>query len=174
MNIASWVKRWSELHPNKTAIIFEGDPISYLDLHQRINRTCCWLQSLGIEKGDRVAVMLSNCPEFLELYLACSRLGALFVPVNYRLAAPELDYTLGNSRPRLFVFGKDFSETVLDLNLNNRRPPMLLDTPPALAAASGTPSTAMHPPSPPLLLLPPPTLFLCYVGKTTVHLFFLF
>jgi fatty-acyl-CoA synthase len=126
MNIASWVKRWSELYPNKTAIIFEGEQISYLDLHQRVNRTCCWLQSLGIEKGDRVAVMLSNCPEFIELYLACSRLGALFVPVNYRIAGPELAYTLRNSRPRLFVFGNEFSETVIGLNLNNRRPLMLM------------------------------------------------
>jgi fatty-acyl-CoA synthase len=126
MNIAWWVKRWSELHPHKTAIIFEGNRISYLELHQRVNRSCCWLQSLGIEKGDRVAVMLGNCPEFLELFLACSRLGALFVPINYRLAAPELDYTLANSRPRLFVFGAEFVETVSSLNLNKRRLLMLL------------------------------------------------
>ncbi len=69
MNIAWWVKRWSELHPHKAAVIFEGNQISYLELHQKVNRACCWLQSLGIEKGDRVAVMLSNCPEFLELFL---------------------------------------------------------------------------------------------------------
>ena len=126
MNIAWWVKRWSVLHPNKTAIIFEDSKTSYLELHQKVNRTCCWLQSLGIEKGDRVAVMLKNCPEFLELYLACSRLGALFVPINYRLAQPELDYTLSNSRPRLFVFGSEYSETVFSLALNDRRPLMLL------------------------------------------------
>ena len=126
MNIAWWVKRWSELHPNKTAIIFEGNQISYLELHRKVNQTCCWLQSLGIEKGDRVAVMLSNCPEFLELYLACSRLGALFVPVNYRLAAPELDYTLMNSRPRLFVFGNEYAETVLSLKTNDSKKPLLL------------------------------------------------
>ncbi len=126
MNIAWWVKRWSELHPRKTAIIFDGNRISYLDLHRKINRTCCWLQSLGIEKGDRVAVMLGNCPEFLELFLACSKLGAIFVPVNFRLAAPELDYTLGHSRPRLFVFGNEYAETVLGLNLNSSRPLMLL------------------------------------------------
>jgi fatty-acyl-CoA synthase len=59
MNIAWWVQRWSELHPQKTAIIFEEERISNLDLHRRANRTGCWLQSLGIEKGDRVAVMLS-------------------------------------------------------------------------------------------------------------------
>jgi fatty-acyl-CoA synthase len=126
MNIGWWVKRWSELHPHKTAIIFEGNRISYLQLHEKVHSTCCWLQSIGIEKGDRVAIMLNNCPEFIELFLACSTLGALFVPVNYRLAAPELDYTLANSRPRLFVFGDEFAETVLSLNLNNRRPLMLL------------------------------------------------
>jgi fatty-acyl-CoA synthase len=126
MNIAWWVKRWSELHPQKTAIVFEGEHISYLDLHQSVNRACCWLQSLGIEKGHRVAVMLSNCPEFLEIFMACSRMGALFVPINYRLAAPELDYTLTNSRPRLFVFGAEYADTVMNLKLNSRRPLMLL------------------------------------------------
>lgn len=126
MNIAWWVKRWSELHPHKTAVIFEGNTISYLQLHQKVNQVCCWLQSLGIEKGDRVAVMLNNCPEFLEVFLACSRMGALFVPINYRLAAPELEYTLTNSRPRLFVFGEEFYDTVSSLELNRRRPLMLL------------------------------------------------
>jgi len=126
MNIAWWVKRWSVLHPHKTAIIYDDNKTSYLELHQKVNRACCWLQSQGIEKGDRVAVMLSNCPEFLELYLACARLGALFVPVNYRLAAPELDYTLTNSRPRLFVFGSEYIGTVFNLSLNDQKPLMLL------------------------------------------------
>jgi fatty-acyl-CoA synthase len=126
MNIAWWVKRWSELHPHKIAIIFNGERITYLDLYRKINRASCWLQSLGIEKGDRVAVMLGNCPEFLELFLACSKLGAIFVPVNFRLAAPELDYTLTHSRPRLFVFGNEYAETILSLNPNRSRPLMLL------------------------------------------------
>jgi fatty-acyl-CoA synthase len=79
MNIAWWVQRWSELYPQKPALLFEGQQLSYFELHQRANQTSCWLQSIGIEKGDRVAVMLNNCPEFIELYLACSRLGAVFV-----------------------------------------------------------------------------------------------
>ena len=136
MNIAWWVERWSVLHPHKAAIIFEGDRISYLELHRRINRTCCWLQSLGIEKGDRVAVMLGNCPEFLELFLACSKLGAIFVPINFRLASPELEYTLGHSRPRLFVFGNEFAGTVLSLNLSSSRPLMLLASIPKCVLSS--------------------------------------
>jgi len=126
MNISWWVQRWSELYPQKVAIIFEGEEITYLDLHRRANRTACWLQSLGIEKGDRVAVMLENIPQFIEIYLACARLGAIFVPINYRLAPPELEYILGNSMPRLFIFGRDFQETVQPLELLYRRPPILM------------------------------------------------
>lgn len=128
MNIAWWVQRWSELHPDKPAIFFEGLSLSYSELHRRANQSSCWLQSLGIKKGDRVAVMLRNCPEFIELYLACSRLGAIFVPLSFRVAGPELDYFLGNCRPRLFVFGKEFADTVLSLNLDDCQPPMLLSS----------------------------------------------
>ncbi len=126
MNIAWWVQRWRDLHPDKTAIIFEENRISYLDLHRRANRTGAWLQSLGIEKGDRVAAMLANCPEFVELYLACARLGAIFVPLNHRISAPELDYFLKNSRPRLFVFGREAASNVEALNLTGTRAPLLL------------------------------------------------
>jgi acyl-CoA synthetase (AMP-forming)/AMP-acid ligase II len=55
-----------------------------LQLHQRANRTGCWLQSLGIEKGDRVAVMPDNCPEFIELPPGLLTFGAICVPVNFR------------------------------------------------------------------------------------------
>jgi fatty-acyl-CoA synthase len=104
MNIAWWVQRWADLHPQKCAIIFKDEKITYFELNERANRASCWLQSLGIEKGDRVAAMLSNRPEFIELFLACARLGAIFVPLNFRLAAAELEYLLKNCRPGLFVF----------------------------------------------------------------------
>ena len=121
MNIAWWVQRWSELQPEKTAIIFEGERISYLDLHRRANRTSCWLQSLGIEKGDRVAAILSNCPDFIEIYLACARLGALFVPINQRATSPELEYFLKDARPRLLVFGAGTAAAVEGLDPHGSR-----------------------------------------------------
>jgi len=126
MNIAWWVQRWSDLHPDKTAIIFENEQITYAELHQRANRASCWLQSLGIEKGDRVAVMLNNCPEFIAIFLACARLGAIFVPLNFRSAPPELDYFLKNCRPRLFVFDSEFMDTVGRLDFKNSMPLILL------------------------------------------------
>lgn len=129
MNIAWWVERWSELHPDKAAILFQGTGITYRELHQRANRVSCWLQSLGIEKGDRVAIMMKNCPEFMGLYLACARLGAIFVPLNFRLTGRELEYILKNSRPRVFVFGREYIETVKALGFINGRSLMLLACP---------------------------------------------
>jgi len=126
MNIAWWVQRWADLHPDKTAIIFEKEKISYVELHQRANRASCWLQSLGIEKGDRVAVTLNNCPEFIELFLACARLGAIFVPLNFRSAPPELDYFLKNCRPRLLVFGHEFAHTVNKVAFEKNKPQVML------------------------------------------------
>lgn len=135
MNIAWWVQRWSELHPDKAAIIFKEGEISYSSLHRHVNEVSCWLQSLGIERGDRVAAMLSNCPAFMELYLACARLGAVFVPINFRMAAPEVAFTLKNACPRLFVFGNEYSGVMAELNASGYLPPMLM-------AGSGGPPVA--------------------------------
>ena len=126
MNIAWWVQRWADLNPDKPAIIFEGEKITYSELNRRANRACCWLQSLGIEKGDRVVAILNNCPEFLELFLACARLGAIFVPLNFRSVAAELDYFLKNCRPRLIVFGSEYTAAVNALDLKNSMPLILL------------------------------------------------
>ena len=125
MNAAWWVQRWSQLMPDKPAVHFEGRWWSYLDLHRRVDAACCWMQEVGIEKGDRVAVLLDNCPEFLELYLACARLGAIFVPFNFRLAAPEIDYLLGNCRPRLFVYRAGLAPKVAPLDLGSYKPPLV-------------------------------------------------
>ncbi|MCP3872566.1 MAG: long-chain fatty acid--CoA ligase [Desulfobacteraceae bacterium] len=126
MNIAWWVQRWAELTPEKPAIIFEDQTISYKKLCQRADQTSCWLQSIGIEKGDRVAVMLNNCPEFIDLFLACSRLGAIFVPINFRITSVELDYFIKNCRPRLFIHGEDFSKEINSLKLESYLPPMMV------------------------------------------------
>ncbi len=124
-NASWWIQRWSELQPDKTAVLFQDQNITYRDLHMRSNAASCWLQSIGIEKGDRVAVLLENRPEFIELYLACSRLGAIFVPINFRLAPIEVDYLMKHSRPRLLVFSRTFEKTVKALDLDEYRPPLL-------------------------------------------------
>ncbi len=127
MNIESvnptwWIRRWSELYPDKTAVVYEGTEITYQALWNRVESTATWMQSIGIESGDRVAVVLENRPAFLDVYLACARLGAIFVPLNFRQTAEELHYLIGHCRPRLFVRGEQFEKTVRDLDFGRYRP----------------------------------------------------
>ncbi len=114
------------MEPHKAAILYGARAISYLELHRAANRAACWLQSVGVEKGDRVAGVLKNCPEFIELYLACSRLGAIFVPINFRLSGPETEYILKNARPRILVVGSEFLEKILPFQARPTQTPMLL------------------------------------------------
>ncbi|MFH1156398.1 MAG: AMP-binding protein [Pseudomonadota bacterium] len=126
MNVAWWVQRWAELTPDKPVLLFEDRSITYGALCRRADSTSCWLQSIGIEKGDRVAIMLNNLPEFLDIFLACARLGAIFVPINFRVTPVELDYFIRNCRPRLFVHGEQVEQVVNSLELEKYLPPMMV------------------------------------------------
>ena len=96
------------LMPEKTAIIFEDSPVTYRNLNDGINRAAHMLEKKGIKKGDRVAVLMLNCVEFLEVYFACAKIGAILVPLNWRLVGPELEYQLIDSGTRLIVFHDSF------------------------------------------------------------------
>ena len=90
MDISHWISHWADWHGNKTAVHFEGRDISYGEMDVRVRRLAAMLQgALGVGKGDRVAHLGYNSPELLELLFACARLGAMLVPLNWRLAAPE-------------------------------------------------------------------------------------
>ncbi len=100
------------ISPGKPAVIFEDVSVTYQDLDERINRCAHFLMKKGIKKGDRVAVVLLNCLEFLEIYFACAKLGIIFVPLNWRLAGPELEYQLNDSGARMLVFHDSFLGSV--------------------------------------------------------------
>ena len=70
--------------PDKTAIHFKTHSYSYLELHHLSKKLAAGLQNNGVNKGDRVAIFLPNCPEAVMLFLACYMLGAIAVPLNYR------------------------------------------------------------------------------------------
>ena len=86
--------------PFAQALIFEdGAYLTWAELHQRAGTTAAVLHGIGVSPGDRVAVLAKNCLEMIQIYIACCRLGAVFSPLNYRFALPELEYVLADSRP---------------------------------------------------------------------------
>jgi fatty-acyl-CoA synthase len=117
MSVRDWnvgyiaLKR-AALTPGQTAFIYEDKPFTYRELNDNTNRIAHFLQERGVRKGDRISVLLRNCPEFLEVYFAAAKLGIIFVPLNFRLVGPELEYQLNNSGARLLVFHDSFVNTL--------------------------------------------------------------
>ncbi|WP_030247767.1 acyl-CoA synthetase [Streptomyces sp. NRRL S-350] len=92
--IGSWPARRARKTPRRTALLHEGRSTSYAELHRRSSRLAHLLHLRGVRRGDRVAFLGPNHPAFLEGLFAAGQLGAVFVPLNTRLAPPELRYQL--------------------------------------------------------------------------------
>ncbi len=111
-NVGYIVQKRAEMLPDKTGIIFEDKPVTYKELNEGVNRAAHFLHKRGIRNGDRVSVVLLNCVEFLEVYFACAKLGAILVPLNHRLVGPELEYQLNDCGARMVVFHDAFVENI--------------------------------------------------------------
>ena len=105
MNLSDYIARNAAFTPDKAALRYAGQSLSYAAFWQRIVAAAAALKSrLGVGRGDRVAILSANHPDYLVLLYACARLGALLVPLNWRLAVPEQVYILGDASPKaLFV-----------------------------------------------------------------------
>jgi fatty-acyl-CoA synthase len=117
MNVHDWNVGWiatkrAVITPEKPALIYEDRPITYKELNDGVNRVSHYLQAKGIRKGDRISVLLRDCPELLEVFFAAAKLGFIFVPLNFRLVGPELEYQLNNSGSRLLVFQDSFARNI--------------------------------------------------------------
>jgi acyl-CoA synthetase (AMP-forming)/AMP-acid ligase II len=97
MNPSHILARWAERTPEHEAVAGEHKRLTWAALRERVETFAAALAGLGVERGDRVGVLLYNCPEFLEAYFAISHLGAIIVPLNFRLAGSEFAYILGDA-----------------------------------------------------------------------------
>lgn len=90
-------------NPNNVCLIFAGKSYSYQDIAEQSRQLARALLSEGVSQGERVAVLCENCPEYLSLMLACGRIGAVLVPINYRLAPTEVLFVLQDASARLLL-----------------------------------------------------------------------
>jgi long-chain acyl-CoA synthetase len=97
------IRRAVRFFPNHTATIIDGRKQSYSQLWERIQRLASDLRSLGVNRGDHVAIYMLNRPEFPEVVYACFELGAVVVPLNTRLAADELVFIINDAECAAFI-----------------------------------------------------------------------
>jgi fatty-acyl-CoA synthase len=108
MNISEWIAGNAGRTPDKAAIRFPGREISYAQLAQRVERLAAALAASGVKRGDCVAFLGYNSPESLALLFSCARLGAMFMPLNWRLAAPEHRQMLQDCPPKVLIVDAEF------------------------------------------------------------------
>lgn len=105
--------------PNKTAIVFENERISFGEANRRINRIANALLGLGIKSGDKVAYMLPNCAEIILIYYALQKIGAIAVPLNFRLISKEIRFLVESSDSQTLIYSSQFSDKVTESGLSN-------------------------------------------------------
>ena len=113
MDLSQLIERNAAFTPDKAAVVFEEQTLSYATFHARIQLTACALKSeFGVSRGDRVAVLSLNRPDYLVLLYACARLGAMLVPLNWRLATAEQLFILSDAAAKVLVLERAFAETL--------------------------------------------------------------
>ena len=104
MNLAHTLTQAAFKWPHKTALVFEGRRWTYLQWNRLVNKTAHAFRAAGIAKGDKVAFLTHNLPEQVTGFYALMKIGAVPVPINYRLAANEIKYIVDDSKARILVF----------------------------------------------------------------------
>ncbi|HEX6137492.1 MAG TPA: AMP-binding protein [Casimicrobiaceae bacterium] len=117
MDLTQWIDRHAAFTPDRVAIEFESEAIAYRELAARVARAAGALRMLGVGPGDRVAWLGQNHPATLVLLFACARLRAIVVPLNWRLAAPELRRMLKDCEPRALFAQAPFRDTLEQIGI---------------------------------------------------------
>ena len=111
MNISKWITANATFSPDKVAVYFDDQTLTYADMAAQIDRAARVLSgTLGVQHGDRVSLLSTNSPEYLIIFFACARIGAIFNPLNWRLAVPELAYIVQNAETSVVLLENRFAE----------------------------------------------------------------
>src|SRR5690606_12808528 len=110
LNLSTSIAYHANRSPDQAALIYCDEAITYAQFYDRILHSAALLKSRGIGKNDVVALFMKNSPAFLELTFAISHVGAVFLPINYRLAPAEARFILDDAGVKLLFVDDEFTE----------------------------------------------------------------
>jgi fatty-acyl-CoA synthase len=116
VNLSAFIRFHALRTPEQVALIYGELRITYAEFYERILRLAGFMRTKGIGEGDVVAVLMKNSPAFLEAAFAASHLGAVFLPVNFRLARDEVAYITGDGGARLVLADRELASSVEGLS----------------------------------------------------------
>lgn len=109
INLSSFIGFHASRTPERTAIVFGEQRVGYAALYDRVRRTAGWLASQGIGPNDVVAVLMKNSAAFIEIAIAAGHVGAIFLPINFRLSADEVGYITRDSGAKLLIADEELA-----------------------------------------------------------------
>jgi fatty-acyl-CoA synthase len=115
MNLGEWSSKRAHLYPNRLFLKQEDLCCTNQQFDQRVNRAAHAFLDMDVGKGDRVAVLMVNGSAFLEIFFACAKIGAILVPLNHQLAAPELRRIILDCPPKLLIYSTSFRMVIEQL-----------------------------------------------------------
>ena len=101
------IQRNSKIYSDRTALISGDVKITYRQFLDMVDRLALGLQQAGIEKGDRLGVLAENCLEFIYLFGAAAKIGAIMLPINWRLQSEEVEYVVSDTTPKFLFAGAE-------------------------------------------------------------------
>ena len=134
------IRHWAQEKPDQVALEQDGHTLTYAGLEERTRQIVAMLRSRGIAKGDRIAWLGKNARLFFELFYAAARLGAVMVPIGWRLAGPEVAYILSDTGAKLLFIDEGFDELAGKACADLDTAPQVIDTPTAQAAIAAAPA----------------------------------
>jgi len=126
-NIASWIAHWAAAAGDRTAVVDPEGHLDYRSLADRARRLSGWLRAHEIRPGDRVALLLENGRVYLESVIALAQVGAIGLPVNWRLSPREIAFLLDDSACTLVIHATEFSELVAASAARSQASPRTLE-----------------------------------------------
>ena len=112
MNLGQQLKMNASKYPQTVALADKDRRFTYSETNRRVNKLCHSLLSLGLCKGDKVAVFMENSIEIVEIFLATAKTGLVIVPINFRLVGKEVSYIVTNSDAKAFFVHDEFTPMV--------------------------------------------------------------
>lgn len=112
MGLYNLLENTSHVCPDKMAVVCGSRSFTYLQFKGRVDKLAGYFHSLGIIQGDRIAIIHQNCHIFLESYFAAAKIGAVLVPLNYRLSPKDFAYILNDSQAKMLIIQSDFYNQV--------------------------------------------------------------
>src|SRR5207244_1421114 len=103
LTLAPWIRDRARLTPDRTAIVFGDRLVTYRELDEGSDARAAAFAARGLVRGDCLATLTGNSPEHVEVFFACAKAGLILLPLNWRLARPELEFQLADAEPRLLL-----------------------------------------------------------------------